>query len=102
MGIDLIRQTLFDVISDLGIVGWMVLGVYVSIFGLNVILRIREFNIKRRNRNRRQREKEIRRLKSDISYNRRMSFYEARTNYYNRRSVLFSGSRYKGYKGRRW
>ena len=93
MAIDVIKQQMTGILSDVGVVGWLVLGIYAALFGVKVILSIREFNIKKRNRNRRAREKEIRRLRSDISYSRRMRFYEARTNYYNRRARLYSGRR---------
>lgn len=86
----MILQTIIDTFSslltDVGIVGWLVIGLYVVLFSMQILLKVIDFRRARINRRIRQRQRDINKLKRDVYWRRRNDYYAARTAYFRSRT----------------
>jgi len=81
-----IKDTFSSLLTDVGVVGWLVIGLYVVVFSMRILLKVIDFRRARINRRIRQRQRDINKLKRDVYWRRRNDYYVARTAYFRSRT----------------
>lgn len=86
MILEVIKETFVSVMRDVGVVGWLIVGLYIAIFSMRILLKVIDFRRARINRRIRQRQRDINKLKRDVYWRRRNDYYAARTAYFRSRT----------------
>ena len=81
-----IKDTFSSLLTDVGVVGWLVIGLYIVGFSMRIILKVIDFRRARINRRIRQRQRDINKLRRDVYWRRRNDYYAARTTYFRSRT----------------
>ena len=86
MILEVIKETFVSVMRDVGVVGWLVIGLYVVLFLMRVFLKVIDFRRERINRRISQRQRDINKLRRDVYWRRRNDYYAARIAYFRSRT----------------
>lgn len=76
-----IKDTFSSLLTDVGVVGWLVIGLYIVVFSMRILLKVIDFRRAKINKRIRQRQRDINKLKRDVYLRRRNEYYAARTAY---------------------
>ena len=81
-----IKDTFSSLLTDVGVVGWLIVGLYIAIFSMRIFLKIIDFRRAKINRRIRQRQRDINKFTRDVYWRRRNDYYAARTAYFRSRT----------------
>lgn len=81
-----IKDTFSSLLTDVGVVGWLIVGLYIVIFSMRILLKVIDFRRAKTNRRIRQRQRDINKLKRDVYWRRRNDYYAARAAYFRSRT----------------